>query len=84
MSIKKELNKETGKTPQWGTCLVVVQWLRLHAPKAGQLGLILDQGTRSHKQQLIVLKSQLKILSASGRIEVYAYCSIKAPAQSNK
>jgi len=52
--------------------------------KAGQLGLILDQGTRSHKQQLIVLMSQLKILSASRRIEVYAYCSIKVPAQSNK
>ena len=83
MSIKKGLNKETGKTTPWGTC-PVVQWLRLHAPKAGQLGLIFDQGARSHKQQLIVLMSQLKILSASRRIEVYAYCSIKAPAQSNK
>ena len=30
-----------------GTYLVV-QWLRLHAPNAGGLGLIPGQGTRSH------------------------------------
>ena len=30
-----------------GTSLAV-QWLRLHAPNAGDLGLIPGQGTRSH------------------------------------
>ena len=30
----------------------VVQWLRLWAPKAGNLGLISGQGTRSHMLQL--------------------------------
>ena len=34
-----------------GTCLVV-QWLRLHPPSAGDLGLIPGQGTRSHTVQL--------------------------------
>ena len=34
-----------------GTSLVV-QWLRLCAPNAGGLGLILGQGTRSYMQQL--------------------------------
>ena len=34
-----------------GTSLVV-QWLRLCAPNAGSLGLIPDQGTRSHMLQL--------------------------------
>ena len=36
-----------------GTSLVV-QWLGLHAPNAGGLGLILGQGTRSHMPQLRV------------------------------
>ena len=31
---------------------LVVQWLRLHTPNAGGLGLIPVQGTRSHKPQL--------------------------------
>ena len=31
---------------------LVVQWLRLHAPNAGDLGLIPGQGTRSHMLQL--------------------------------
>ena len=30
----------------------MVQWLRLHAPKVGNLGLILGQGTRYHMPQL--------------------------------
>ena len=34
-----------------GTSLVV-QWLRLHAPDAGALGLILSKGTISHIAQL--------------------------------
>ena len=31
---------------------LVVQWLRLHVPSAGGLGLIPGQGTRSHTRQL--------------------------------
>ena len=31
---------------------LVVQWLRLHAPNAGDLGSIPGQGTRSHMQQV--------------------------------
>ena len=30
----------------------MLQWLRLHAPNAGDPGLIPDQGTRSHMPQL--------------------------------
>jgi len=33
----------------------VVQWPRLHVPKAGGPGLIPGQGTRSHRLQLRVL-----------------------------
>ena len=33
---------------------LVAQWLRLHAPSAGGLGLIPGQGTRSHTPQLRV------------------------------
>ena len=39
------------KTCVGGTSLVV-QWLRLHAPSAGGLGLIPGQGARSHMLQL--------------------------------
>ena len=44
-----------------GTSLVV-QWLRLHAPKAGSLGLISSQGSRSYMPQLGICIPQLKIL----------------------
>ena len=37
----------------WETSLVV-QWLRLHAPNAGDPGLIPGQGTRSHMPQDLV------------------------------
>ena len=39
-----------------GSCKtsLVVQWLRLHAPKAGGLGLIPSQGTIAHILQLSV------------------------------
>ena len=53
----------------------VVQWLRLHAPNAEGLGLIPDQGTRSHMPQPRVLMSQLKIL--------YVAMKIKDPACHN-
>ena len=42
-----------------GTFLVI-QWLRLQAPTAGNLGLIPSQGTRSHMPQLRICIPQLK------------------------
>ena len=39
---------------RYGTSLLV-QWLRLCAPNAGDLGSIPGQGTRSHMQQLKIL-----------------------------
>ena len=56
-----------------GTSLVV-QWLRLCAAKAGGLGSIPAQGTRSHMPQLRSWMSQLKISNAA----------IKDPGQPNK
>ncbi|TEA36484.1 hypothetical protein DBR06_SOUSAS10810083, partial [Sousa chinensis] len=44
---------------------LVVQWPRLHAPNAGGLRLIPDQGTRSHMPQLRVCMRQLKIPHAA-------------------
>ena len=41
------------------TCLVV-QWLRLRAPNAGNPGLIPGQGTRFHLQQLKILHATIK------------------------
>ena len=38
----------------------VVQWLRLHTPKPGSLGLIPDRGTKSHRPQLRVCMLQLR------------------------
>ena len=46
-----------------GTSLVV-KWLRLCTPKAGGLGSIPGQGTRSHMLQLRFHMLQLKILCA--------------------
>ena len=45
------LKNEQVKTGRAGTSLVV-QWLRLHAPKAGGLGSIPDQITRSLMPQV--------------------------------
>lgn len=45
---KQDKGKETFKR---GTSLVV-QWLRLHTPKAGDRGSIISQGTRSCRLQL--------------------------------
>ena len=42
-----------------GTSLVV-RWLRLYAPNAGDPGSIPGQGTRTHMPQLSVLMPQLK------------------------
>ena len=48
---ERELWIQEEKTKTGGTSLVV-QWLRLHAPNAGGLGSIPDQGTRSLSPQL--------------------------------
>ena len=40
---------------------LVVQWLRLQAPGAGDLGSVPGQGTRTHMPQLSIPKPQLKI-----------------------
>ena len=47
---------------------LVVQWLRLHAPNAGDPGSIPDQGTSSHVLQLRVHTLQLKIPQAATKI----------------
>ena len=43
---------------------LVVQWLRLHAPNAGGLGSIPDQGTKSHVPQWRVHMLQLRPTAA--------------------
>ena len=43
-----------------GTSLVV-QWLRLQAPKAGGLGEMPARGSRSHMQQLKILQAAMKL-----------------------
>ena len=51
-----------------GTSLVV-QWLGLHVPNAGGLGLITGQEARSHTLHLRVCKLQQKILNATTKIQ---------------
>ena len=46
----------------------MVQWLRLHTPNAGGLGLIPGQGNRSHMLQLRVPMPQVKILDSAVEI----------------
>ena len=48
---------------------LVVPWLSLIAPDAGGLGLIPCQGTRSHKPQIRVCMSRLKIAHATLKTE---------------
>ena len=59
----KMYKAERGEFPVNGTSLVV-QWLRFCPPSARGLGLIPDQGTRSHRLRLRVQLPQLKILHA--------------------
>ena len=47
----------------------LVQWLRLQAPNAEDLGLIPGLGTRSHMLQLRVCMLQLKILHAATKTQ---------------
>ena len=54
---------------------LVVQWLRLCIPNAGNKGLIPRQGTRSHMPQLRVHMLQLKILHATVKIKDPMCCS---------
>ena len=60
---------------------LVVPWLRLHAPKEGDPGLLPGQGTRSHMLQLRVYMSQLKILHASTKDPTHQN---EGPMQPNK
>ena len=46
--------------PEESRISLVVQWLRLLAPKAGGLGLITGQGNRSHMPQLKILCATMK------------------------
>ncbi|TEA24167.1 hypothetical protein DBR06_SOUSAS2610126, partial [Sousa chinensis] len=48
---------------------LLAQSLRLHTPKAGGLGSIPGQGTRSHMPQLRVRMPQLRSRRASKKIE---------------
>ena len=54
------LSLDINRAPQRGNFLAV-QWLRLHVPNAGGLGLISGQGTRSHMLQLRVHMLQQKL-----------------------
>ena len=51
-----------------GTSLLV-QWLRLHAPNAGDQGSVSGQGTRSRMLQLRARMPQLKIPQASTKTQ---------------
>ena len=42
---------------------LAVQWLRLHAPSAGGLGLFPSQGTRFHMLQLKTRQSQIQVIN---------------------
>ena len=60
----KVRRKEGDSNTRWGTSLVV-QWLRLHTPKAGGLGSVPGLGTRSYMPQRRVHTPQLKIPRAT-------------------
>ena len=60
----KVRRKERHSNTRWGTSLVL-QWLRLHTPKAGGLGSVPGLGTRSYMPQRRVHTPQLKIPRAT-------------------
>ena len=66
----------------WGTFLAV-QWLRLHASRAGGLGSAPGRGTRSHMPQLGVHTPQLRTLQATRKTE-YPACCVYDPVRPNK
>ena len=47
----------------------MVWWLRLHTPKSGGPGSILDSGTRSHMLQVRIRMLQLKIPRAETKTQ---------------
>ena len=47
---------------------LVVQWLRLHAPNAGDPGLIPGQGTRFHMPQLSCFKKRKQLATSYFRV----------------
>ena len=57
--LKEALENQQNKILILGTSLMV-QWLRLHAPNAGVLGLLPGQGTGSYIPQLAVLHASNK------------------------
>ena len=73
----KGKGKKKNKTPlmrRYGSSLMV-QWLRLHTPNAGVLGLIPSQGTRSHMLQLRIHTLQVKIPRAVKKTEDPECCN---------
>jgi len=63
---ERELWIQEEKTKTGGTSLVV-QWLRYRAPKAGGLGSIPDQGTRSLMPQLKISHAPTNMEDSMGR-----------------
>ena len=59
------LKKAVCRFPESPGTSLVIQWLRLHAPSGGGLGLIPCQGTRAHLLQERVCWAQLKIPCAA-------------------
>ena len=72
LSFRKSLNKL--KTCIQGASLVV-QWLRLHVPNTGGLGLTPGQGTRSHMPELNISHASTKDPYAATMIEAPPCCS---------
>ena len=62
---------------------LVVQWLRLHAPNTGGLGLIFGQGTGSHMLQGSCML-QLKISHAAMKIKISNAVTKTQNSQINK
>ena len=56
-----------------------MQWLRLYAPSAGDLGSILGRGTRSHMLQIRVCMLELKIPPATAETWCITQKKLEAP-----
>ena len=61
----------------------MIQWLRSHAPSAGDLGLIPGQRTRSHMLQLVHMLQLKKLTVATGTAKLINFFKgfQKAPPQ---
>ena len=62
----------------------MLQWLRPHAPNAGDPGLIPGQGTRFHTLQLRVCRPQLKIPRATAKRPCMPQWKSKLPGATSK